>query len=165
MNNLDRFRDITTFVFDVDGVMTNNQILVLEDGSMLRTMNVRDGYAIHRAIKQGYKVAVITGGSSEGVIIRLKKLGITDVFSGIRDKREAFDDLVFANDLNRENVLYMGDDIIDLTVMQQVGLPCSPADGCPEAIQIARYVSPYNGGEGCVRDVIEKVLRLQGKWA
>ncbi len=166
MDPFTAFHSITTFIFDVDGVLTNSRVLVQEDGSLLRSMNVRDGYAIKWAIQQGYKVAIITGGKSEGVVIRLQNLGVVDLYYGVQDKVAAFREFMalYEGDYTPENVLYMGDDIVDLAVMRLVGLPTCPQDACPEVLRISQYVSPANGGAGAVRDVIEKVLKLNDDW-
>ncbi len=166
MNELERFEPINTFIFDVDGVLTNSNLLVLENGKLLRQMNVRDGYAIKRAIDMGYKVAVITGGKSEGVVKRLQGLGVVDIYYGIRDKVEAYREFMYLydEDITDENVLYMGDDVPDYDVMRLVGFPTCPRDACPEILSIASYVSHAAGGAGCVRDVIERTLRLNGHW-
>ena len=158
MNILERFQEITTFVFDVDGVLTDNSVLVTEEGHQLRAMNIRDGYAIKRAIEQGFRVAIITGGKSEGVVKRLQGLGVTDVFVGITDKLPTLEDYLFYHDLDRNQVLYMGDDMPDVSPMRLVALPCCPSDACQEVVQLAKYISPFNGGQGFVRDVIEKFL-------
>ena len=164
MNHLEIFSTIHTFIFDVDGVMTNNEVIITEKGELLRKMNVRDGLAIKMAIEKGFKIAVITGGRSEGVIKRLEALGIKDIYSGKSDKLEAFDEFINQYDLDPLGILYMGDDLPDYPVMRRVGLATCPKNAAPELFPIANYVSPYNGGEGCVRDVIEKVMRLQGNW-
>ena len=164
MNELERFADVTTFIFDVDGVLTNSQLLVLEDGALLRQMNVRDGYAIKRALDQGYHVCVITGGKSQGVVSRLQGLGVVDVYYGVRDKVEVYRDYLDLYELDDANVLYMGDDMPDYEVMRLVGFPTCPLDACPEILSLAKYVSGRKGGEGAVRDVIERTLRLHGNW-
>ena len=164
MNYLEKFKDIKTFIFDVDGVLTNSELIVLESGKLLRKMSVRDGYAIKRAIQKGYRVAIITGGKSEGVVSRLKALGVVDVYAGIEDKADAYRELVYTYDLKPLEILYMGDDFPDIPVMHKVGLATCPKDAAHEVIEIADYISPTEGGKGCARDVIEKVLRLQGKW-
>ena len=164
MNELERFADITTFIFDVDGVLTNSQLLVLENGALLRSMNVRDGYAIKRALEQGYHVCVITGGKSQGVVTRLQGLGVVDVYYGVRDKVEVYRDYLDLYELDDANVLYMGDDMPDYEVMRLVGFPTCPYDACPEILALSKYVSGRKGGEGAVRDVIERTLRLQGNW-
>ncbi len=166
MNELENFGEITTFIFDVDGVLTNSQLLVLENGKLLRQMNVRDGYAIKRAIDMGYKVAIITGGKSQGVVTRLRNLGVVDIYYGISDKVEAYREFMYLYDdeITYENVLYMGDDVPDYDVMRLVGLPACPNDACPEILSLAKYVSHAKGGQGAVRDVIERTLRLNGHW-
>ena len=164
MNHLEIFSTIHTFIFDVDGVMTNNEVIITEKGELLRKMNLRDGLAIKMAIEKGFKIAVITGGRSEGVIKRLEALGIKDIYSGKSDKLEAFDEFINQYDLDTLGILYMGDDLPDYPVMRRVGLATCPKNAAPELFPIANYVSPYKGGEGCVRDVIEKVMRLQGNW-
>jgi len=165
MNHLESFSAIHTFIFDVDGVLTNNEILITEAGELLRKMNVRDGLAIKIAIDKGYRIAIITGGRSEGVKKRLEALGIKDIYSGISNKLEAFDEFMETYDLDPIGVLYMGDDLPDYPVMRRVGMATCPKNSAPELFPIANYISPYNGGEGCVRDVIEKVLRLKGEWS
>lgn len=164
MNQLELFGQIKVFLFDVDGVMTNNQILVLENGELARSMNVRDGYALQKAVAAGYAVAVISGGKSASVKTRLQALGITDIYLGVRNKLEAYQELLDLYDWDAQSILYLGDDLPDHPVMRRVGLPACPSDAVPEIMQMAVYVSPYGGGQGCVRDVIEKVMRLQGKW-
>jgi len=155
---------ITTFIFDVDGVLTDGTIIVTSTGEMLRNMNIKDGYALKTAVDLGYNVCIISGGSNEGVRTRLKGLGITDIYLSIRDKTEKLDEYLDIYNIAPENVLYMGDDIPDLFSMQMVGLPCCPQDAAPEIKHICKYVSHKNGGKGCARDVIEQVLKVQGKW-
>ncbi len=164
MNQLEKFRDIHTFLFDVDGVMTNNEILITENGKLLRKMNVRDGYALKRATQQGYLIGIITGGKSEGVRKRLEGLGITEIFLGYSEKLEAYEAFVQEHNLDPSSILYMGDDWPDYPVMRKVGLPTCPRNAIPEILEISDYISSFNGGEGCVRDVLEKVMRLHGKW-
>jgi 3-deoxy-D-manno-octulosonate 8-phosphate phosphatase (KDO 8-P phosphatase) len=155
---------ITTFVFDVDGVLTDGTILITTQGELYRTMNTKDGFALKRAHEQGYKVCIISGGTNEGVRKRLEGLGLTDIYLGAHHKTNTLNEYLRANALKRENVLFMGDDIPDLQVMQEVGLPCCPQDSVPEIKEISKYVSHKKGGRGCVRDVIEQVLKVQGKW-
>lgn len=164
MNHLEKFRNIHTFIFDVDGVLTDCTILVTEDGNLLRTMNMRDGYAIKRAVNAGYRICIITGGTSEGVRLRLEGLGASDIYMGRQEKLETYEEIIDEYDLDEEGILYMGDDLPDYPVMRRVGLPTCPADAAPEILSIAKYVSIYGGGKGCVREVIEKVMRLQGQW-
>ncbi|MBP7184958.1 MAG: HAD hydrolase family protein [Saprospiraceae bacterium] len=164
MNLLEKFKKITTFIFDVDGVFTNNHILVTEDGQLLRSMNTRDGLAVKKAIEMGYNIAIITGGNSKGVNIRFNNLGINHIYSGVNNKKEAFYDLIELLGIQPDEILYMGDDILDVPVMRLVELPTCPNDAIPEVHEISTYISPLKGGDGCVRDVIEKVLKLQNKW-
>ena len=164
MNTLERFRPVRTFLFDVDGVLTNSELIIMEDGSLLRKMNVRDGYALKRAIVQGYRVGVITGGTSEGVKERLRQLGIEDIYTGVVNKKEAYEDFLEKHRVGEDTILYMGDDVPDYEVMRRVGLPTCPSNAASEILEISQYVSPLQGGYGCVRDVIEKVLRIHGKW-
>lgn len=167
MNVLEQFKKIHTLIFDVDGVLTDSGVLILEDGKLLRRMNVRDGYALKLAVQNDLRVAIITGGKSSGVTERLKNLGITDIYSGADNKIDKYEEFLLLNDLtsqDEEGILYMGDDLPDYEVMRRVGLPVCPQDAAPEIINLARYVSPQKGGAGCVRDVIEKILKLQGKW-
>ena len=155
---------ITTFVFDVDGVLTDGTISVTTTGEMLRTMNIKDGFALKTAVDKGYNVCVISGGSKEGVRVRLEGLGIKDIHLGTHHKTKTLNDYLKTKNLKNENVLYMGDDIPDLLVMQEIGLPCCPQDAVPEIKAISKYVSHKKGGKGCVREVIEQVLKVQGKW-
>lgn len=164
MNILEQFKPIKTFVFDVDGVLTNGTLLLLSDGQMARQMNIRDGYAIQLAVKKGYRVVVISGGTSEAVQGRLEKLGVTEVFLKIENKKEKLIEYVRQQALKWEEIIFMGDDIPDYPSMQLVGLACCPADAATEIKQISKYISPLRGGEGCGRDVIEKVLKLNGHW-
>lgn len=164
MNYLEVFRDIKIFIFDVDGVMTNSDLIVLENGHLLRKMNVRDGYAMKLAIQKGYRVAVITGGKSSGVVQRLRGLGITDIYAGVDDKLDVLEEFLYTYDLNADEVLYMGDDVPDLEAMRRVALPACPKDAATEILEVSQYVSAKKGGEGCVRDVIEKTLRIQSRW-
>jgi 3-deoxy-D-manno-octulosonate 8-phosphate phosphatase (KDO 8-P phosphatase) len=164
MNLLEQFAPIRTFAFDVDGVLTDGSLMLTEDGHMLRSMNIKDGYAMQLAIKKGYRVWIISGGRSEAVRMRLNRLGVQEVHIGIDSKREFLHEIATASDTDYSTILYMGDDIPDYAAMQQCGLPCCPNDAVPEIKQVARYISPYDGGKGCVRDVIEKVLRLNNHW-
>lgn len=164
MSLLKLFRQITTFAFDVDGVLATDILLILPSGDMARNMNTKDGYALQLAIKKGYEIVVISGGTSEAVRGRLERLGIKNVFLGVHDKKEKLLSFATENNILLEQVLYMGDDIPDYVVMRSVGLPCCPADAVPEIKQISKYISPLPGGKGCGRDVIEKVLKLNGHW-
>lgn len=164
MNVLELFKGVTTFVFDVDGVMTDGTVLLLENGLQARQMHVKDGLALQMALKNGYRVMIISGGTSEPVIRRLQYLGIDEVHLGLKDKLKFFDGIREQYSLSWDEILYMGDDLPDLSVLEMVGLPCCPADAVPEVKSMVKYVSPVKGGKGCVRDVIEKVLKLNGRW-
>jgi 3-deoxy-D-manno-octulosonate 8-phosphate phosphatase (KDO 8-P phosphatase) len=164
MSVLEKFKSIRTFVFDVDGVMTDGSVLVFGTGEQVRRMSTRDGYSLQLAIKRGYRVLVISGGNSEGVRQRLLYLGIHDIFLDVHNKAEVLQQYAQQHGLEQQDMLYMGDDIPDYAPMQQVGLACAPADAAPEIRHIAAYISSFGGGQGCVRDVIEKVLKLNGHW-
>ncbi|MFT3796061.1 KdsC family phosphatase [Flavobacterium sp.] len=156
--------DITTFIFDVDGVLTDSSVHVTPTGEMLRIMNIRDGFAMKAAVESGYHVCIISGGSNEGVRIRLRNLGITDIHLAAPNKVDTFREYIELYNINPEQVLYMGDDIPDYHVMKLVGLPTCPQDASPEIKGICKYISHKNGGRGAVRDAIEQVMKLQGKW-
>jgi 3-deoxy-D-manno-octulosonate 8-phosphate phosphatase (KDO 8-P phosphatase) len=164
MSVLEKFKSIRTFVFDVDGVMTDGSVMVFESGEQVRRMSTRDGYCLQLAVKKGYRVLVISGGNSEGVRQRLLYLGIHDIFLDVHDKVEVLDRYAREHGLDEKDMLYMGDDIPDYGPMQHVGLACAPSDAAPEIRHIAAYISSFGGGQGCVRDVIEKVLKLNGHW-
>jgi 3-deoxy-D-manno-octulosonate 8-phosphate phosphatase (KDO 8-P phosphatase) len=164
MNLLDAFKPITTLIFDIDGVLTDGSVLVYETGEQVRQMSVKDGYALQLAVKKKYNIAVISGGNGVGASIRLEKLGIKNVFLNVENKVQKLEEYLKEHHLNWGETLYMGDDIPDLKPMQKAAMPCAPADAVPEILETARYISTHNGGKGCVRDVIEKLLRLHGQW-
>lgn len=164
MNVLELFKEVTTFVFDIDGVLTDGTVLLLENGLQARQMHVKDGLALQMAIKNGYNVFVISGGSSEPVIRRLEYLGIDEIHLGLKDKLKFFEGMRQQYGLNWNEILYMGDDLPDIPVLDKVGLPCCPKDAVAEVKAVANYISSIKGGRGCVRDVIEKVLKLNGHW-
>ncbi len=155
---------ITTFIFDVDGVLTDGTVLINTDGELLRTMNIKDGYALKTATMQGFNVCIISGGKNEGVRKRLAGLGIKDIYLGAHQKVQQLNEYLNNRNVKLENVLYMGDDIPDLPVMQMIGLPTCPQDAVAEVKEVSKYISFKKGGKGCVRDVIEQVLKVQGKW-
>ncbi len=163
MSILDQFKQITTFVFDMDGVLTDGTVYVL-DGGQYRRMNIKDGFALQLAVKKGYRVAVISGSNSDAAVARLHKLGIQDVFMDVRDKKSRLQEYMRQHNLQRAEVLMMGDDVPDYEVMQTAGMACAPADAVAEIKELAHYISLSPGGMGCVRDVIEKVLRLNDHW-
>lgn len=155
---------ISTFIFDVDGVLTNGIVTIMPDGELVRQMNIKDGYALKTAVDKGYRICIISGGTNEGVRTRLQNLGITDIYLGAHDKIEQYQEILDMYNLQPENILYMGDDIPDYPVMKLVGLASCPNDAAPEIQKISKYISNKKGGEGCVRDVLEQVMRVQGKW-
>ena len=164
MNVLSYFKHITTFVFDIDGVLTDGTVLLFENGLQARQMHVKDGLALQMAMKGGYRVLIISGAYSEPVLQRLQYLGLQDIFLAIKDKRGFLEKYITENNLTWEEVLFMGDDLPDIPVLKEVGLSCCPADAVTEVKAVSKYISPVNGGFGCVRDVIEKVLKLNNKW-
>ena len=164
MNLPDRFKQITTFVFDMDGVLTDGMLLVFDTIQPVRRMHIRDGYALQLAIKKGYRVVVISGSCSDAVVARLNGLGVMDVYMKETDKKSRLIQYVNVNNLSWDEVLFMGDDMPDYAVMKMVGLACAPGDAATEIKEIAHYISPTNGGKGCARDVIEKVLKLNDAW-
>jgi 3-deoxy-D-manno-octulosonate 8-phosphate phosphatase (KDO 8-P phosphatase) len=164
MNILALFKSVKTFVFDVDGVLASDILLILGGGEMARNMNSKDGYALQLAVKKGYRIVIISGGVSQAVKDRLVRLGIEEVHLGISNKKETLEAYIHQHKLKWDEILYMGDDIPDLECMQLVGLPCCPADAAIEIKHVSKYISPIDGGKGCGRDVIEKVLKLNGNW-
>jgi len=164
MNLLQRLLGIRSFVFDMDGVLTDGGLWLPASGEWVRRMHIRDGYALRYAADAGYPTAVISGSASPPVADRLAGLGVRDVRMDVSDKRGALLDLLQAWSLQPGSVLYMGDDVPDLPALRTAGLACCPADACRDVREAAHYVSPVRGGEGCVRDVIEWVLRGQGRW-
>jgi 3-deoxy-D-manno-octulosonate 8-phosphate phosphatase (KDO 8-P phosphatase) len=165
MNDLNKMLSgITTFIFDYDGVMTDGTVFSDHDGHPWRATNVKDGYALQLASKLGYNVAVISGAICPSMEVRMNSLGVTDVFTGIPNKVLKLKEYMQAKGLKPEEITFMGDDIPDMGVMQQVGLPACPADAVPEVKQICKFISENAGGKGAVRDIIKQVLTLQGKW-
>ncbi|MEO8763596.1 MAG: HAD hydrolase family protein [Ginsengibacter sp.] len=164
MNILSRLRFVKAFVFDMDGVLTDGSLILEENGQWLRTMNTRDGYALQLAVKTGYRIVVISGSESAAVEKRLFKLGVTDVYMGITDKERFLKEYLTGNNISTSEILFMGDDIPDYNCMMIAGFACCPADAAPEIKKVSSYISTMRGGCGCVRDVIEKVLKLKDKW-
>jgi 3-deoxy-D-manno-octulosonate 8-phosphate phosphatase (KDO 8-P phosphatase) len=163
-NYKEKLKNITTFVFDYDGVFSDGVVYIMENGEMIRTTHSRDGYALQLALKHGYRIAVITGADSKGVVERFKHLDIPDVYIGASDKLAVYDAFCAKYGLHDEEILVMGDDIPDYPILERAGVACCPADAVWEIRNLSEYVSIYPGGKGCVRDIIEQVLRLQGKW-
>ncbi|WP_138434175.1 KdsC family phosphatase [Winogradskyella algicola] len=156
--------NINTFIFDVDGVLTDGTVTITTSGEMLRRMSIKDGFALKTAVDAGFNVCIISGGSNEGVRKRLQGLGVKDIYLGAHNKIEQLNDYLEKKNVKASEVLYMGDDIPDFPVMKLVGLPCCPQDAAPEIKAISKYISHKNGGKGAARDVIEQVLKVHNKW-
>lgn len=163
-NYKEHLHRINTFVFDVDGVFTDGSILITENGELLRSMNVKDGLAVKIALENGYRVAIITGGTNEAVRDRFRRLGITDVYLNARFKEEPMEEFLDINGIAPEEVLYMGDDLPDIPAMKMVALATCPQNAVSEVKEVCDYISHKKGGEGCVRDIIEQVLKIRGHW-
>lgn len=158
------FKTLRGLLFDVDGVLTDNQVFLLESGELARSMSIRDGYALQKAVRSDIKVGVISGGGYPPVRDRLEKLGVQDVQLDIQDKEEAFHRFLEKNQLKAEEVLFMGDDIPDIPVLKEAGLAACPYDAVQEVRSVCSFVSNKKGGEGCVRDAVEQTLRAKGVW-
>ena len=156
--------NVRAFVFDVDGVMTNGKVMITSEGEMYREMDTRDGFALKYALLKGFKIGIISGGTNEGVKKRLELLGVNKVYLGIHEKDIAFDDFVSTFNINPDQVLYMGDDVPDVPVMEKVGVSTCPQDALPDVKRVVDYVSHKKGGDGCVREIVEQVMRVQDKW-
>lgn len=155
---------IKALFFDVDGVLTDGSVHMMPDGSMVRSMHSKDGYALHLAAKMGVPITIITGGNSKEVKDRLLNLGVTEVYLRCANKIEVFEEHLLGYDIKPEECLYMGDDIPDYEVMANVGLACCPNDAAPEIKSISHYISTIEGGKGCVRDIVEQYLKVHDKW-
>lgn len=164
MQILSRFKLIRTFVFDMDGVLTDGNIIVDSENNWLRKMNIRDGYALQLAAKSGFDIIIISGSESTFVRDRLNRLGIKEVFMDVKDKQDFLKNYVEEKNISLHELLFMGDDIPDYFCMKMAGISACPADAAFDIKEIASYISPFGGGNGCVRDVIEKVLKLNNKW-
>jgi 3-deoxy-D-manno-octulosonate 8-phosphate phosphatase (KDO 8-P phosphatase) len=163
-NYKERLRKITAFIFDYDGTLTDGTVILMDEGEPLRTANVRDGYAIQLAVKKGYIVAIISGGRSRSMDNRFRMLRVDHVFLGVEHKLDTLRKFMEEKGLKPENVLYLGDDIPDFHAMKHCGVAACPADAAEEIKAVSHYISHYKGGEGCARDVIEQVMKVQGKW-
>lgn len=160
----EELKNVKAFVFDVDGVLSKDTSPLNEEGDPVRTANVKDGFALRAAIVSGYPVAVITGGAVERVRLRYERIGVKHYYDNVRDKVKCMEDFFQKTGVKSENVLFMGDDLVDYRAMLAVGIPVCPLDAVPDIKAISKYISPKNGGEGCVRDVIEQTLRAQNNW-
>lgn len=163
-NYREKLKHITTFMFDYDGVLTDGNVFLLNDGEALRTANVRDGYAMQYAVKKGYRIVIISGGRSDAISKRFEALGVNDVFLGVCNKVDVYEKYLAKNGISDSEILFMGDDIPDYNLMCRAGVACCPADAAEEIKSVAACISHVNGGKGCVRDVIEQTLKVQGKW-
>jgi len=157
-------KNIKAFVFDVDGVLSSTKVFIITDGELMRSSNVKDGYAIQLALKKGFEVGIITGGFSTDVMKRYEKLGVKYLYSCSFQKLDDYNHFLKCTNLKDKQVMYCGDDMPDYEVMKKVGLPVAPADAAPEIIKIAKYVSPINGGDGVARDIIEQTMKIHGLW-
>ena len=156
--------NISTLIFDVDGVLTNGMVTIMPNGEQLRALSSKDGFAIQLAIRKGMRICVITGGNSESVKAALQRLGIQDVYLKVANKIDTYDDIKIMYDLKDEEIMYMGDDLPDYEVMKTVGIAACPSNAAREILDISKYISDRKGGEGCARDIIEKVLRAKKMW-
>jgi len=157
-------KQIKAIILDVDGVLSCETIPMTDAGEPMRTVNIKDGYAIQLAQKSGLRIVILTGGYTDAVRVRYEHLGVEDIYMRAAVKIKVYEEFLQKYGLTDEEVIYMGDDIPDYEVMRRCGCPCCPADACPDIKAVSRYVSHLNGGCGCGRDVIEQVLRAQGKW-
>jgi 3-deoxy-D-manno-octulosonate 8-phosphate phosphatase (KDO 8-P phosphatase) len=155
---------IKAIIFDIDGVLSAETITLSSQGEPLRTVNIKDGYAIQLAVKMGLRIVILTGGTTESVRMRYERLGVEDIYMGCAVKIKTYDDLLTKYGLHDEEVMYMGDDVPDIEILRRVGCPVCPQDACSDVKEACLYVSPYKGGYGCGRDVIEQTMRAQGKW-
>ncbi len=160
----EKLEQVKALVFDVDGVLSSDMSPLNEDGDPVRTANVKDGYAIRNAINMGYHIAIISGGAVDRVRLRYEKLGVSHIYMGVRNKVECLHDFLEKTGVTADEVLYMGDDLIDYQIMDQVGVPTCPIDAVAEIKEISLYISEKKGGEGCARDVLEQVMKSQGTW-
>ncbi len=160
----EKLHNVNTFIFDVDGVLTDGTVLVTTEGELLRRMGVKDGYAIKKAVDQGYRICIITGGTNIGVRKRLEGLGVTDFYMGTHQKEDALHAYCEHYSLTLSQILYMGDDLPDIPPMKRVGIASCPKDAVPEVKEVSHYISHRNGGQGCARDVLEQVLKVRGHW-
>jgi 3-deoxy-D-manno-octulosonate 8-phosphate phosphatase (KDO 8-P phosphatase) len=156
--------NVKAFIFDVDGVLSRDVSPLNSDGDPMRTTNLKDGFAIRNAIQNGYPIAIITGSKNMAVDKRYRKLGVEFIYMDAQNKEKCYLDLIKKTSIKPDQIMYMGDDLPDYEVMINVGIPTCPADAVTEIKSISKYISDRNGGEGCVRDVIEQVMRAQGKW-
>lgn len=161
---LDKLKNINTIVLDVDGVLTDGKLICAPDGEIWRNMHAQDGYALQAWLKNGGKIAIITSGGRHGVLKKLEQFGVKLIYHDVKMKEEVLQEFALEHKINLEHTLYMGDDIPDYKAMSLCGVGCCPANAVHEIKTLADYISPLKGGKGCVREVIEKTLRIQDKW-
>jgi 3-deoxy-D-manno-octulosonate 8-phosphate phosphatase (KDO 8-P phosphatase) len=161
----EKLKNIKAFIFDVDGVLSTDTSPLDESGDPVRTANVKDGFAIRYALLNGFQVAIITGANTQRVKLRYKKLGVEHIYLNSFNKIVCLEDIIAKTGLQKDEILYMGDDLVDLQIMKEIAIPTCPIDAVPEIKAVSLYISDKKGGEGCVRDVIEQVMRSQEKWA
>jgi len=161
---LNQLKNIRTFIFDIDGVLTPGSVLVTEEGHMLRSVNIKDGYALQHAVKQGYNIGIISGGNSLGMLNRFRGLGIEQIYLGQNNKIAAFKEVCRVFNVQPYLVAYVGDDMPDYPILQQVGLSCCPADAASDIKEICHYISPVAGGQGCARHLLETAMKLHNTW-
>jgi len=164
INYREKLKDITTFIFDFDGVLSDGRIWVLPDGEQIRSTGVKDGYALQYALRKGYRIAVISGGIGESMRLRYQRFEGMEIFLGVHDKIIVFNDYIAKHKISPDEIVYMGDDIPDYNLMKICGIKACPSDACEEIKNIADYISFQKGGDGCVRDIIEQTLKAQGRW-
>lgn len=164
LNFKQKLTKVNTLMFDIDGVITDGKVFVMESGEVVRNMNSKDGYAIHLAVQKKYNIVVISGGNNKAIKSMLERAGVQHIFINQHDKLQCYKDFIYTNNISDEQVMYMGDDLPDYEVMKRVGVACCPNNSAPEIKEICSYVSLKDGGEGCVRDIIEQVMRVQGTW-
>ena len=160
----EELKNIKAFVFDVDGVLSSDTSPLNENGDPVRTANVKDGYALRNALNMKYEVGIITGGALESVRLRYQKIGVEHIYIGVRDKVKCLNDFMEKTGVKPGEILFMGDDLVDFPVMKMIGVPTCPIDAVSEIKEISKYISDKKGGEGCVRDIIEQVMRVRGDW-
>ncbi|MBO5539313.1 MAG: HAD-IIIA family hydrolase [Prevotella sp.] len=157
-------RKIKAVIFDIDGVLSASTVLMNNDGQPIRTINIKDGYAIQLAQKMGIRIAIMTGGRNEDIKLRYEYLGVEDIYLKCSIKIKTYEEFIAKYGLDDSEIIYVGDDIPDYEIMKRVGCPCCPGDACPEIKSICLYISNLNGGHGCGRDILEQVMKAQGKW-
>ena len=160
----EKLKSVKALIFDIDGVLSSDTMVLNEEGVPVRTANVKDGYAIRNALNMGYKIGIITGGNLERVRIRYENLGVEHIYMGVRDKVECLNDFLEKTTVSADEVLYMGDDLVDYQIMKEVGIPVCPLDAVSEIKEISSYISDKKGGDGCARDIIEQVMKSQSTW-